>query len=91
MDKINIPFNEVATKKIFIKPGKEVLESVKKISGKSEKVPFKNICECRGGKMLTKSNFIEGKYPVIGGGMKPTGFHNNFNKDKNTILCSKLR
>ena len=31
---------------------------------------------------LSKSNFIEGKYPVIGGGTKPSGYHNKFNKYK---------
>ena len=42
-----------------------------------------------GGKQLSKKNFIEGEYFVIGGGQTPTGKHNSFNKEANTILCSQ--
>jgi len=47
-----------------------------------------DLCIFKSGKQLSKSKFKEGIYPVIGGGQQPTGFHNEFNKDKNTILCS---
>ena len=35
-----------------------------------------------------KNTLIEGEYPVIGGGQKPMGFHNEYNTNENTILCS---
>ena len=89
VDKISSPFNEKNEKQTLLENlEQEVLDRVKFISENCDKVPFNKICECKGGKMLSKSNFIEGKYPVIGGGMKPSGYHNKFNKDKNTILCS---
>ena len=89
VDKISAPFNEKNEKQTLLENlEQEVLDRVKFISETCEKVPFNKICECKGGKMLSKSNFIEGNYPVIGGGMKPSGYHNEFNKDKNTILCS---
>lgn len=89
VDKISIPFNEKKDKQTLLENlEREVMDRVKFISENCDKVPFNKICECKGGKMLSKSNFIEGKYPVIGGGMKPSGYHNKFNKDKNTILCS---
>ena len=47
------------------------------------------VCEVEGGKQLSRKNFIEGPYPVIGGGQKPAGYHNNFNKCANKILCSQ--
>ena len=47
-----------------------------------------DICYFEGGKILPKNQFKEGIYPVIGGGINPTGYHNSFNKDSNTILCS---
>lgn len=47
-----------------------------------------DICEFKGGKQLSKDCFLDGEYPVIGGGQQPTGFHNKFNKPENTILCS---
>ena len=46
-------------------------------------------CEFKNGKSLSRKNFIEGIYPVIGGGKKPSGFHNEYNREKNTILCSQ--
>ena len=51
-------------------------------------VSISNLCEFKKGKQLSKQNFIKGEYPVIGGGIKPTGYHNNFNMTENTILCS---
>lgn len=50
--------------------------------------PLGELCSFKSGKQLSKSNFKTGIYPVIGGGQQPTGTHNEFNKDKNTILCS---
>jgi len=46
------------------------------------------VCEFKNGKCLTRENMIEGSYPVIGGGKKPSGYHNEFNVPENTILCS---
>jgi restriction endonuclease S subunit len=45
-------------------------------------------CEFKNGKNITKDNFVEGEYPVVGGGQKPMGFHNQYNTNENTILCS---
>jgi restriction endonuclease S subunit/type I restriction-modification system DNA methylase subunit len=50
--------------------------------------PLGELCESSNGKSLTKSNFKEGSYPVIGGGQSPVGFHKEFNTLENTILCS---
>jgi type I restriction-modification system DNA methylase subunit len=50
--------------------------------------PLGELCSFKSGKQLSKSNFKTGIYPVIGGGQQPTGLHNEFNKEKNTILCS---
>lgn len=49
---------------------------------------LEELCSFRNGKQLSKSKFIEGPYPVIGGGLTPVGLHNDFNRDENTILCS---
>lgn len=53
-----------------------------------ELVNISGVCEFKKGKQLSKQNFVDGIYPVIGGGIKPTGYHNNFNMQENTILCS---
>lgn len=49
---------------------------------------LREVCEFKNGKGLKKSDIKNGNYPVIGGGRKPIGFHNQFNNVKNTILCS---
>jgi len=49
---------------------------------------FPTVCEFKNGRQLAKSNFINGKYLVIGGGQQPTGVHNEYNREENTILCS---
>lgn len=47
-----------------------------------------DICDFQNGKGLHKLNFIEGEYPVIGGGQNPVGYHNQYNTEENVILCS---
>jgi type I restriction enzyme, S subunit len=46
------------------------------------------VCNFKNGKGIKKDTLIEGEYPVIGGGQKPMGFHNEYNAGENTILCS---
>ncbi len=48
-----------------------------------------DVCEINGGSQLSKKNYVEGPYPVIGGGQSPAGYHNEYNKEANTILCSQ--
>lgn len=46
------------------------------------------VCSFKNGKGIKKDTLIDGEYPVIGGGQKPLGFHNEYNTNENTILCS---
>ena len=46
------------------------------------------VCEFKNGKCLSRKKFIKGNFPVIGGGKIPSGYHNEYNREKNTILCS---
>jgi len=46
------------------------------------------VCDFKNGKGIKKDRLVEGEYPVIGGGQKPIGYHNEYNADENTILCS---
>ena len=48
-----------------------------------------DICEIDNGKCITKDKLVPGDYPVIGGGQSPFGFHDKFNRNENTILCSQ--
>ena len=46
------------------------------------------LCQFKNGNALTSANFIDGKYPVIGSGKKPIGYHNEYNMEENTIICA---
>jgi len=46
------------------------------------------VCIFKNGKGIKKDSLIKGEYPVIGGGQKPMGFHNEYNTDEDTILSS---
>ena len=47
------------------------------------------VCTFKNGTNITKDKLINGDYPVIGGGQKPLGYHNEYNVVENTILISK--
>ena len=56
--------------------------------GENEIKTLEDICEFKNGKGIKKENLINGEYPVIGGGQKPMGLHNEYNTNENVILCS---
>lgn len=47
-----------------------------------------DICFFEKGKNLTKQNMVKGKYPVIGGGVTPSGYHSEFNHPEGSITVS---
>jgi type I restriction enzyme S subunit len=47
-----------------------------------------DVCDLNRGKILTIAKIINGNYPVIGGGQKPMGYHNEYNKKEDCILIS---
>lgn len=46
------------------------------------------LCEFKNGKNIIRDKLVPGKYPVIGGGKQPMGYHNEYNVIENCILCS---
>lgn len=48
------------------------------------------LCEIKNGESITKDKLIKGKYLVVGGGIKPIGYHNNYNIPKDTIIISRV-
>ena len=59
-----------------------------KLFGENNVKTLGEVCNFKNGKGIKKDTLVEGEYPVIGGGQKPMGFHNEYNTDENTILCS---
>jgi len=51
-------------------------------------VKLGEICNVRRGTTITKKNTVDGVVPVIGGGTKPTYFHNEANRDAGCITVS---
>ena len=66
-------------------------EEMEKMMSKSkcEWKKLGEVLEIANGKSITKKDLKEGKIPVVGGGVKPLGFHNIHNIEKNTIIISK--
>ena len=60
---------------------------------KNEKVEWKklgDVCQISKGKQFNKRYMIDdGKYPVINGGILPSGYINLFNRNENTITVSQ--
>ena len=68
---------------------KQVVLSIKELGKGKDKKKLKDVCDFKRGKPLAKKDFVNGNIPVIGGGTKPVGFHNEFNRDPYTILISQ--
>ncbi len=58
--------------------------------GEWEEIKLKEICQIKKGIQLNKSNMTElGEYPAINGGIKPSGYTNEWNTKANTITISE--
>jgi type I restriction-modification system DNA methylase subunit len=91
VNKISKPYNEKNEKQARIKELEtDIKNRIQEITKNEEcdEVKFNDVCITKKGKPLSKENFITGTYPVIGGGVSPTGYHNDYNMEKHTILCS---
>ena len=62
---------------------------VKEMGRGKPEVTLGEVCEFARGKALAKKDFQEGTVPVIGGGTKPVGFHNQHNREPYSILVSQ--
>ena len=92
VNKISKPYTKKnENEKLIMKLEEEIKNKIKIIGDNEEceEVELGSICEIKSGNHTTnKSDFKEGTYPIIGGGIKPIGFHNEYNCDENTILCA---
>ena len=53
-----------------------------------ETIKLGDVSEVSRGTTITKKQTVDGNIPVIGGGIKPTYFHNKFNRDAGVITIS---
>lgn len=67
----------------------EIIKKYKYLASKATK--FENldkICNLERGTPLTRANAIEGNIPVVAGGIKPSCYHNEYNRQANVISVS---
>lgn len=92
VDKISKSYDKKNTKTNKIKELEEYVKNKIKDIGENEdcnEVELGSICEIKSGNHTTKkSDFKEGPYLVIGGGINPICSHNEYNCEENTILCA---
>ena len=81
--------NKTSNEKIAeLKQLNEFCLNNQKIFGDNVVKELGEVCNFKNGKGIKKDTLIKGDYPVIGGGQKPMGFHNEYNTNENAILCS---
>ena len=81
--------NKTSNEKIAeLKKLNEFCLNNQKIFGENVVKTLEELCNFKNGKGIKKDTLVEGEYPVIGGGQKPMGFHNEYNTNENAILCS---
>ena len=88
----NVLIKDIIKNNYSLKPDdyfKIVEDEGKEEENSMEWIKLGDVCELKRGKTLTLTQINEGEYPVIGGGQKPMGFHDEFNRNENTILVSQ--
>jgi type I restriction-modification system DNA methylase subunit len=92
VNKISKPYDEKNNKQNKIKELETYIQNkIKDITDNEEcdEVELGSLCEIKSGNHTTKkSDFKEGPYLVIGGGINPICSHNEYNCEENTILCA---
>jgi type I restriction-modification system DNA methylase subunit/restriction endonuclease S subunit len=92
VDYISAPYNEKNVKRGRVAELETFVQTrIREITTteECEEVKLGDLCEIKSGNHTTKkSDFKEGPYLVIGGGIHPICRHNEFNCDENTILCA---
>lgn len=71
-----------------LKKANDMHVNIKLTGADCEHKKLGEVCEFKNGKNITKKQLKEGSYPVVGGGKSPMGYHDKYNVDENTILCS---
>jgi len=84
---------KLIAKKRDIKKGvmQELLTGRKRLAGfngKWKDIKLSDIAEVRKGQLITEKTALAGNIPVIGGGVAPSYYHNQYNREANTITIS---
>lgn len=89
VEQLDVIYKNIQTCKEQIDESKKIMKYyVETMTYWEKEQKLGDLCEFKNGKQLSKDKFIEGNYPVIGGGCNPCGYHNEYNRNENVILCS---
>lgn len=93
IDNFIISLEKLIEKKKAIKKGamQQLLTGKKRLPGfenKWIKTKLGSLVDIRRGQTMSSDDYVKGVVPVIAGGKEPAGYHNEFNRDKNTITIS---
>ena len=89
VEQLDVIYKNIQTSKEQIEESKKIMKYyVETMTYWEKEQKLGDLCEFKNGKQLSKDKFIEGNYPVIGGGCNPCGYHNEYNRNENVILCS---
>lgn len=92
VEKIGLPYDLYTTYKASLKKEERIVQLMIKDMCRQNECDvheLKDLCKLERGKMIKKSDLDNGKYPVIGGGKEPMGYHSKFNREANCILVSQ--
>lgn len=68
---------------------KQMMFLIREMSNGQSRIKLGEICDIKCGKSMPKADIIEGDIPVIGGGISPVGFHNDFTHEAYTPIISQ--
>lgn len=77
---------EIINQKSHSLNGKDYNKKELNVSNNYELVKLGDYAILKNGNQLDKKNIINGIYPVYGGGIKPIGYHNEYNGEACTII-----
>ncbi len=95
IDSLIDSLDKLIEKKRLIKQGamQELLTGKKRLpgfTGEWEEKTLGDVCTPYKGKQINKDNLSEtNTYPVMNGGVSPSGFHSGYNTEANTIIISE--
>jgi len=86
---VKVSYQQIKDSKYSLFVNKYNVEQVSKIAD-MEYMKFGDLCQKKSGNALPKNQMIEGCYPVISGGSKNLGKHNEYNHDGDFIFIARV-
>jgi len=86
---IKVEYDNIKEANYSLFVNKYNVNEIEKIEG-IKYIKLNEILEKKSGKSLSKKNMVDGKYPVISGGVSFGGYHNEFNYNEKLIFIARV-